>query len=66
MDIIMAILPTTTLTGEVQTFEGDPIASGSVTFTPTGVDVDAATGAIVAAAAPITVAQVQASLVRAT
>ena len=47
----MAILPTTTLTGEVQTFEGDPIVSGSITFTPTGVDVDAATGAIVAAQA---------------
>ena len=47
----MPVLPTTTLTGEVQTFEGAPIVSGSITFTPTGVDVDAATGTIVAAKA---------------
>lgn len=47
----MAVLPTTVLSGEIQNFEGDPIVSGSITFTPTGVDVDAATGAIVAAQA---------------
>lgn len=47
----MATLPTTVLSGEIQNFEGDPIVSGSITFTPTGVDVDATTGAIVAAQA---------------